>query len=261
MRYGTRRRPWDFDPNKVQSSKIAERDVQETLDELRKLLVYRDHSIKWNTTLGPKLSGREIYDSLIPPEVSALISEVRQYPEWERAVNTDDTPKLYLVNISTNKAFSKAFNVNPTSDAHPVRFILDLPEKRPCSKVGWSDGMLMYPDHPMYPLLLDYANQLQLVDKQNDQTLETSNELMHVCNTWGQVRRLWPEVFTFLPTGTGKVRVVKEQKQQSRLPPALTEDADRLTSLITRRDEANRILTQAVLLKSMGNPPPRTTTL
>jgi hypothetical protein len=254
-----RRRPWDFDPNKVQSAKIAERDADETLEELQKLLKYRDHSIKTNPKYGTLWTGLEIYESLVPPEVSAALRTLQQFPDWNRSINKDDTPLLYLMKVSMDVAYAQIAkgDGDPRSHAHAQQFRLNLTKDLPCPKISWQDGILMYPDHPMHRLLMDYGEQISTVDKQNTETLSTSRELIHACNTWGQVRRLWPEVFTFLPANTGKVRVVNEQKQQSRLPPSLSEHPERLHALMMKRDMANRILTQAVLLKSMGNPPER----
>lgn len=252
-----RRRPWDFDPSKVQSAKVAARDADETLAELKKLLVFRDHSIKMDPAYGTLWTGLEIYESLVPPEVSAALRTLKQFPDWARAVNEDDTPLLYLMKVSAADMRLSEGDGDPRKQAHPEQFRLNLGNDMPCPKISWQDGILMFTDHPMHKLLLNYGVQMDTVDKQNNETLSTSHDLIHACNTWGQVRRLWPEVFTFLPASTGKVRVVNEQKQQSRLPPDLSEDADKLHGLIAKRDVANRILTQAVLLKCMGEPPDR----
>lgn len=251
-----RRRAWDFDPNKVQSARIAEIDKDDVAKEIANLLKYRDHTIKFNSELGSLWRPDRIYASLVPEPVTEALAVLSQFPEWASSINSDGDPYLYMLKVPIDEA-RKAMNEGRRRDNFVVEsdFRIKLDGMWPCPRINWSDALLMPMDHPQYALLADYAGQISRVDAQNNETDATVRMVLNACNTWGQVRRLWPELFTFLPASTGKVRVVNQQKQKSRLPQDICEEE--MGELCRARDKANQILTQAVLLKTMGPPPAR----
>lgn len=81
-----------------------------------------------------------------------------------------------------------------------------------------------------YDAALEWAKQYMTVSLQTHATKWKINRLFGICNTMGQVKRLWPSVVSFLPQEAQDK--LQQQKARSRLPPeayVVAEDGDRLS--------------------------------
>jgi len=255
-----RRRAWDFDPNKIQSAKISMADRDDVNKEVGNLLAFRDHTLVLKTELP---TSADIVRSLIPQEIIEAVTIIQSRSEWHRAFNRGNSLFVHFSKVPEEQLRSLSHDPDrwehkALQHMHNMKYRLDgLPVRIPLPRIEYNDAVIMFPDHPLYAPLVDYGMQVQALEQATKDTLRLVNLVTENCNTWGQVRRVWPELFTFLPTSTGKVRVVNEQKQQSRLPDELVGNPDLTRDIAQGVAQANVILTQAVLLKSSLGPATR----
>lgn len=254
MRRRHRNRPWDYDPEAVKTTKIAEADRDDVLKEVRELLEFRDHTLRLKE---PIWEPQRLYDSLVPDEVRGLLETLLRIPSWRSCVNHDRNISVFFMEIPREAANQNRLhdNLRQYASAWQYRLVLDHPV--PCPRFGYTDSLLMFPDHPQYRVFMDYINDMDALVEQNKQCADDVQDVLETCNTWGQVQRLWPSLFTFLPSNFGKVKSVQEQKQASRLPKRLLDNPEELDAVLLKRTRAEQIMTQAVLLKAQGKPPER----
>lgn len=248
------RRPYNYDMGSVKTTKIAGADMDDVKKAITELLEYRDHTL---TIPEGRWPDEKLYASLIPTDVQQALLTLNQYPEWVRGLNTDRRPLVYFMRVDREKVTRTLLKERSFPDEYHLDFeyILQLPEALPCPRANWTDALMMFSDHPQYPLFYDYITQVMRLEDENKAVKETALDVMVRCNTWGQVKRLWPGLFTFLPENFGKVKEVRKQSQLSPLPRDMGNDE--VEALIARTEHANRVLTQAVLLKANGRPPAR----
>jgi hypothetical protein len=255
-----RRRAWDFDPNKIQSAKISMADRDDVHEEVSKLLAFRDHTLVLKTELP---TSADIVRSLIPQEIIESVAIIQSRAEWHRAFNRGNSLFIHFSKVPEEQLRSLShdpdrWEYEALQHMHNMKYGIDgLPVRIPLPRIEYNDAVIMFPDHPLYAPLVDYGMQMQALKQATNTTLNLVGLVTRNCNTWGQVRRVWPELFTFLPTSTGKVRVVNEQKQQSRLPETISSDPELAQELARGIAQANVVLTQAVLLKSSLGPAQR----
>lgn len=109
---------------------------------------------------------------------------------------------------------------------------------------GWNNesrAIFLKPAHPMHDELVKFASACMHMDDEIDDAKRLVEHTVEMCNTYGQIHRLWPEL---LPTiGGAKVQAAENQKRTSSLPANIMAD-----KIMKHRDEYTFWMAQGALL-------------
>jgi len=111
----------------------------------------------------------------------------------------------------------------------------------------WSspDGGFIVPDiAPEYEALKLYAETMHRVVKESDDTISEARSLIHEANAAGQIKRVWPELASFL--GNEAAGSIRSVQRASRIPGGYN-----MEEFNEHSDMFNRVLAEAHILPDL----------